>query len=81
MFYLWKDSSSNDSNQWIDFELEAMSFGIAKFEGIHIVEPLSKSVEDKGGLTQQWELKRFKRVYTTDSFSVNIKDLEHSKSN
>ena len=35
-----------------------------------------KSVEGEGGLIQQWELERFKRVYTTDSYSANVKVFE-----
>ena len=59
-----------------DFTLGAISFRAVQYEGKQTVEHLIKSVKGEGGLIQQWDLERFKRVYTTDSYSANVKAFE-----
>ena len=56
-----------------DFTLCAIIVGVFKYEGKHTAEDLYRSCEDAEGLVTQWHLGNFKLVYTTDSFSGNVK--------
>ena len=44
-----------------------------KYEGKHTAEALFDSCEGDEGLMNQWNQGKFKRVYSTDSFSANAK--------
>ena len=59
--------------QFVDqnFELHSVSTGTFPYTGRHTAEALYESIEGDQGLVQVWNLQRFKRVYTTDSYSGN----------
>ena len=54
-----------------DFKLHSVSTGTFPYTGRHTAEALYESVEGAQGLVQVWNIQRFKRVYTTDSYSGN----------
>ena len=54
-----------------DFKLHSVSTGTFPYTGRHTADALYDSVEGAQGLVQDWNLQRFKRVYTTDSYSGN----------
>ena len=58
-----------------DFNLRFMSTGTFPYIGQHTGEAIYESCEGPQGLVDEWDLAKFTRVYTTDSFSGNKKGL------
>ena len=56
-----------------DFTVHCVSIGNFEYTDKHNAQALFNSCEGEGGLVDTWGLKDFKRVYTTDSFSGNVK--------
>ena len=56
-----------------DFTLCSISVGTFEYRGKHTADALYNFCEGERGLAHKWGLQDFKRVYTTDSFSGNVK--------
>ena len=63
-----------------DFSVRSISVGTFEYKGKHTADALYESCEGKGGLVEKWHLQDFKRVYTTDSFSGNVKAFKEVES-
>ena len=61
--------------QFIDneFNLHSVSTGTFPYTGQHTGDALYASCEGDQGLVKEWNLDKFTRVYTTDSYSGNKK--------
>ena len=54
-----------------------MSIDNFEYTDKHNAQALFNSCEGEGGLVDTWGLKDFKRVYTTDSYSANVKAFKN----
>ena len=63
--------------QFVDdnFNLRFLSTGASPYIGQHTGEAIYESCEGPQGIVEQWDLAKYTRVYTTDSFSGNKKGL------
>ena len=60
-----------------DFKLHSVSTGTFPYEGPHTGDALYNSCEDAQGLVNEWNLDKFQRVYTTDSYTGNKKGFDN----